>query len=1070
MSKGSKKKKPKVFAGRYEYAKPLGRGAGGSVYLAEDLHVDRRKVALKVLSAEACQTVQGKMLRREFEILSRLDHPNLVQVYDYGSLPGGGVFLAEEYIDGFSLQDARALLEPEALIDVTFQILLGLTYLHGMGWIHRDIKPANVMLLWLDDASARPMVKLVDFGLSSMNPKKDTLRGGTRSYMAPEIIRGEKGELRSDLYSLGVTLYYALCGVLPFGPRSKEDPPPTEEDFRPPEPHRLNPEVPLVLSRFTMALLRQLPDFEYADAGEALQDLVRDTEFLEEWSGGVLANSLDVAAPPVIKGYFERGILPGREAEHEEIVERVVDDEGGTGILQLLVGEAGIGKSRLLREIGSSCKLSDRLVVSARCSPRMPPYALLHDLLSRIVEIGASRGIHQIERYRSYLTILERMSRLGGADSEQHVDAEWIREAFEDAVVMLHPQKVVLFVEDFDLADVFSREFFADWYARTQSFHRPDTVMTARPGASVERLSKCDAVERTNLEGVERSDVDIFFADRLGLVGLPDAWLDRVTEQAKGQPAYLEELCRNLIDRGVLRRLSVSDWEVDRDGLLNYQLPRSVRESFRRRFAAISASGRECLEILTLLGRPILWEELRDLIVGGGESPEVADRTLKTLRWRHLARIQLTMAGRHVSLLDEAIGEAVIDLSSPKWSRALHRRIGRHLADAWTDGADKAAEAAQHLRTGGLDDEASTFFEIAGDEAWYCSDYGAALESFRAACELRDEGPKAAFAQLKLARSLLAGYEPAACRQELERAGDIAERTALDWLIYAVFYSGAKVSLALGDCERAERWLNGLRDYLPAMSHQADMLEVEALLLACEGKLGAAEGRLDASIERARHFGNLHGLAAALVVRGDVLQLLGRSDEASRCFDEALEAAREVDDSMLMGRTLCHYGAALRRAGSPRKGLDRLSESLEILSDGQFPDEWIESLLQIAMCKIAGSEFTEARRYAEDALVFARHLDSQTFRHRGEFLLAEIDLAEGDDRAGAAGEMARHLQWLHTESGDVRHFVELSVRGALAAKEAGLSDADHKLGRALGAARKIGAVLYESAVTISDPQ
>src|SRR6056297_3620724 len=130
----SSSKTTKVFAGRYEYVKPLGRGAGGSVYLAEDLHVDRRQVALKVLSAEACQTVQGKMLRREFEILSKLDHPNLVQVYDYGSLPGGGVFLAEEYIDGFSLQDARALLEPEALTDVTFQILQGLSYLHGMGW------------------------------------------------------------------------------------------------------------------------------------------------------------------------------------------------------------------------------------------------------------------------------------------------------------------------------------------------------------------------------------------------------------------------------------------------------------------------------------------------------------------------------------------------------------------------------------------------------------------------------------------------------------------------------------------------------------------------------------------------------------------------------------------------------------------------------------------------------------------------------------------------------------------------------------------------------------------------
>ncbi|QDG49247.1 hypothetical protein FIV42_00365 [Persicimonas caeni] len=1062
MAKSSKK--TKVFAGRYEYVKPLGRGAGGSVYLAEDLHVDRRQVALKVLSAEACKTVQGKMLRREFEILSKLDHPNLVQVYDYGALPGGGVFLAEEYIDGFSLQDARALLEPEALIDVTFQILLGLSYLHGMGWIHRDIKPANVMLLWLDDASARPMVKLVDFGLSSMNPKKDTLRGGTRSYMAPEIIRGEKGELRSDLYSLGVTLYYALCGVLPFGPRSKEDPPPTEEDFRPPEPHRLNPDVPLVLSRFTMALLRQLPDFEYADAGEALQDLVRDTEFLEDWSGGVLANSLDVAAPPVIKGYFERGILPRREVEHEEIVDRVVTDEGsGAGRMQLLTGGRGIGKSRLMREIRSSCKLSGRLVVSATCRSNMRPYALIHRLLSRIVEIGASRDIHQIERYKSYLTILDRMSRLGKAADEQHrVDAEWIREAFEDAVVMLHPQKVALFIEDLHLADDASRAFIADWYRRAQSFHRPDAIATARKGLLADHFSECKAVDIEELDGVQRSDVDIFFGERLGLASIPDSWLERVTECAQGQPAYLEELCRNLIDRGILRRLSVSDWEIDLDGLESYQLPRNVRESVRRRFAAVSASGRECLELLTLLGRSILWEDLRDIIVEGGQAPEVADRTLKSLRWRHLTKIQLTMEGRHVSLIDDVVGEVVVDLSSPKWSRALHRRIGQHLASRWSDGDGDAYEAAMHLQAGGNKSEASTLFEMAGDEAWEASDYGRALETFRAASELREEGAECAFVQLKLAKSLLAGYDPARCREVLARAGESAERTALDWLIYAVFYSGANIALSLGDDQEAWRWLKELRDYLPALSHQSDVQEVEALLRARRGDLKTAAANLDACADRARHFGNRYGLASALVVRGDLYHLEGQGTAAAQCFEEALQIAREVNDPMLLGRALCHYGAALRRAGNERQGLDFLAESLENLSDGQHPDEWIEALLQISMCKVALGELAEARRYASDAQVFARQLDSKVFEARGAFLLAELDFAERRKKTDSLDEMERQLDLLHELSGDVRQLAELTIRYAIACKRANRDGADQVLARGVEAARRIGAKLLVS--------
>ena len=343
--------KLKVFAGRYAYDKPLGRGAGGSVYLAHDLLAGWRQVALKVLTAEAYETVQGKMLRREFEILSKLEHPYLVNVYDYGRLPDGGVFLAEEYIEGFSLQDARALLEPRALIDVTLQILHGLAYLHGMGTIHRDIKPANVMLLWPEDAEARVMVKLVDFGLSSMDPKRDTLRGGTRSYMAPEIIRGEKGEPRSDLFSLGVTLYYALCGVLPFGPRSKDDPPPTDEPFRPPEPHRLNPQVPLSLSRFTMVLLRQVAELEFADAGEALQSLGRDTEGAlteQTFYGGQLANSLDVAASPVLRGFFERGIVGSQVEVREALVQRLGERDGRAGRVDLVWGKAGGGQEPAL--------------------------------------------------------------------------------------------------------------------------------------------------------------------------------------------------------------------------------------------------------------------------------------------------------------------------------------------------------------------------------------------------------------------------------------------------------------------------------------------------------------------------------------------------------------------------------------------------------------------------------------------------------------------------------------------------------------------------------------------------
>ena len=491
-AQASGNKKIKVFAGRYAYVKPLGRGAGGSVYLAKDLHRDNRQVALKVLTPEACATVQGKMLRREFEILSKLNHPNMVRVYDYGSLPDGGVFLAEEYIDGFSLQDARALISPQSLTDLTMQILNGLSYVHGMGMIHRDIKPANVMLLWLDDETADPKAKLVDFGLSSMDPKRDTLRGGTRSYMAPEIIRGEKGEPQSDLFSLGVTLYYALCGVLPFGPRTKEDPPPTEEDFRPPEPHRLNDAVPLALSRFTMALLRQVDDVQFMDAGEAMQALAKDVES-EGVGAGSFANNMQVAAPQIIRGYFERGVIKGHERHHSEIVEVLTrePDPGQGGVGYLLVGAPQTGKSRLIREISTSCKLRGRVVVDISCHEGMKPWALMAALLTRCHEITRHRKVNPLNAYARPLSMLKQSMKL---DLDQDIlvrqHGQWIARAFDDASNMLHDERVMLCIEDMQLADKHSVDYIKQWLSTRKGYPVGKVVLYYRRSKTQGQIAK----------------------------------------------------------------------------------------------------------------------------------------------------------------------------------------------------------------------------------------------------------------------------------------------------------------------------------------------------------------------------------------------------------------------------------------------------------------------------------------------------------------------------------------------------------------------------------------------------
>ena len=996
----SSKKKSRVFAGRFEYQKPLGKGAGGAVYLAEDLHNDRRRVALKVLSKEACESVQGKMLRREFEILSKLDHPNLVRVYDYGGLPKGGVYLAEEYVDGFSLQDARALLEAETHIDITRQVLLGLAYLHGMGMIHRDVKPANVMLLWLNEESTRPMVKLVDFGLSSMDPSRDTLRGGTRSYMAPEIIRGNKGEFRSDLFSLGVSLYYALCGVLPFGPRSKKDPPPTEEDIDPPSPHRFNPDVPLTLSRFTMVLLRQVEGVTYEDAGEALQALARDTETTEWWSGRTYANWLDVAAAPVLRGYFERGVLGRRVGERERLVEVVAErDEEIPGNFHYVRGGAEIGKSRLISEVTASLKIEGCRVVRVDCKLGMYAWELIHEILRRIVELGASREIRKLEYYESYLLILQRLAILD-SDSDtqltQAIDHDWLRQAFEDAVDALAPERLVIVIDDLHTADIASRQFLASCFDDESGSTMPDVLATGLRDESFALFEEGERIHFQQIEGLTRSDIHRFFEGRLGIEGLPEEWLDSLDGHASGYPGYLEEVCRTLIDEGLLHRRSVAAWHLEAEELENFSLPESLRASFRRRFASIGASGREALELLSLIERPTRWEWLREFIESNHDTVEDADQKLETLRRRYLAKMNIEVEGRYLELVDPILGEVVLDLMSPSWKSGLHRRIGRKLVDAWSQGDVEPEEAGRHMEAAGENERAEEMFEIAGDDMWNRAEFGRAHDHYSAAIAATDSGPARAYLLAKQARVLLTLFRPNSCRGRLEEAGEAAERTGLDWVLNAVCLTGANLAHIMGDDSGVERWVARLEGCLPSAGQQAPALEMEASVARRRGEFKRAAELLGRAVKRVRHFGQTERLAGIHLQQAEIEDWQGNHGRADHLFGEATSEAERFANDAKQAEIRLRQGVAYRRRGEYDRSVTAIEGALDYLSRGFRPDLWIEALSEIALGKAELNDLAAANRYASDALVFADEFGNDVLLHRVRFCRAQLRLLDTD--------------------------------------------------------------------------
>jgi eukaryotic-like serine/threonine-protein kinase len=210
--------------GPYEILAPIGAGGMGEVFRARDIRLDRT-VAIKVLPSDAmADSARKKRLLQEARAASALNHANIVTVHDISS-DGGIDFLVMEYVPGSSLKD---LLRPEGLplsdvLSYGTQTASALAAAHSAYIVHRDIKPANIMI------TLQGQVKVLDFGVAKLNQRPEeraaetrtqfTTPGtviGTLSYMSPEQTRGEEVDGRSDIFSLGVVLYEAATGRLPF--------------------------------------------------------------------------------------------------------------------------------------------------------------------------------------------------------------------------------------------------------------------------------------------------------------------------------------------------------------------------------------------------------------------------------------------------------------------------------------------------------------------------------------------------------------------------------------------------------------------------------------------------------------------------------------------------------------------------------------------------------------------------------------------------------------------------------------------------------------------------------------
>jgi len=276
--------------GKYYVIHEVGRGSTGTVYLSHDPFYGR-DVAIKLYHAAGTDGAESRNARRMFmgeaHMIGKLQHPNIVPIFDAGE-EDGRRYVVTEHIHGARTLAAYcrpgSLLPVEQVVQIVYKVAKALHYAHSRGVVHRDVKPSNILLTQDGD------VRIVDFGIALVSDSEiSRLEGvaGSPAYMSPEQVQGHPLDARSDLYSLGAVMYEMLCGQRPFRAAALGKLLRQVVQSAPDPLREVRPELPEELEAIVLRALEKDPDRRYRNGAEFAAELTRVHHTLRSMQSGL---------------------------------------------------------------------------------------------------------------------------------------------------------------------------------------------------------------------------------------------------------------------------------------------------------------------------------------------------------------------------------------------------------------------------------------------------------------------------------------------------------------------------------------------------------------------------------------------------------------------------------------------------------------------------------------------------------------------------------------------------------------------------------------------------------------
>lgn len=744
---------------RFRIIGRLGAGGMGVVYEAHDALRDEI-VALKTWQ----RTGAGDLyrLKQEFRSLADVTHPNLVCLYELFVEEARGFFTMER-VHGVSFVEhargpTRDRLAIDRLVPALQQLADGVSALHRRGKLHRDIKPSNVLV------TAGGRVVILDFGLSAELLPAYAVdaryqRGGTPAYMSPEEAAGARPSQASDWYGVGVTLYEALTGSVPF------EGPVTELMHRkgtldPPAPHALAPgEVPQDLSEVCLALLRRDPD-ERATGDSAMS---------------LLARGAGRRAPDDRTFSAHDSLFVGRERELRALAAAAHRTRCGLAATVAVYGASGIGKSALVRRFLQTLEApADRVVLAGRCyeNESVPFKALdgVVDDVSRYLGSIASSEVAALlpADFPALTRLFPVLLQVHAAADSPHVEAidpvdplRVRRRAFDalrELLARLAARRpLVIWIDDVQWVDTDSIVLLDELLGGQPSpamltlltFRSEEIAVTPFLGALLDR-SGHDGWSAVPLERMDDDEARALIASVLAAgSALSDAGRQRLAREADGSPFVLEQLA---LYAAAGRDAGASP---------------TFAGMFGARLASLAPDARRFLETLAICARPMAPEIVCDAC-GIARDRQSLVTMLRSSRFIRSSGSSARIETYH-DRIREVLSGQVADV------RAIHGRLAATLV---ARGSDDCEALFDHYRGAGDLDQASVQAGLAAEKASAALAFDRAASFYRHALEL---APAAAGAQPwreRLATAVANAGRPAeAAEAYLQAADGAVERT-----------------------------------------------------------------------------------------------------------------------------------------------------------------------------------------------------------------------------------------------------------------------------------------------------